>query len=350
MYVWPQTLRFPESPLKIVYLDLNHWIELAQVRSGRSNGSTNSEVLEFCLEAAKARSAVFPISARIYTEVLKIRNRERRKDLRCVIEELSRYMVVAHRAVVAAHEVEALLDHQVGGNPTPIGPMAFLDWGLLRAMGRHGGIRVVSATGDDITGKARQSFAGGPEAFDKILEEAKWELNRQLLDGPSMDEESELRCRDYNPEVILEEYEREAQAEMELARRLDHESKWRRGGLRDVVAAWEAGYQINSILKRGCDARGVRSLSAAFPPGVASRRAFDSMPSFDASVTLRTSIHKNSNLRWRNNHVHDIHALAVALPYCDVVITDREMASHAERSGLAKRCNTRVHSCLSELL
>ena len=350
MHLWPQTLRLPDPSLKTIYLDLNHWIALAQVRAGRSDGSANHEVLEFCRQASEARSAVFPISLSTFMEVLKIKDRERRKSLRMMIEELSRYMVVAHRAVVAAHEMEALLDRQVGRNPTPIHTMEFLDWGVSRAMGRRGGFRVVSAAGEDVTEEVRQSFADGPEAFDKILEEANWELNRQLLEGPSMDEESKLRQQGYNPEAILEDYEREAEAETELARRLDDEPKWRRGRLRDVVAAWEMEHKIDSIWQRGCRERGVGALSEAFPPGAASRRAFYSMPSFDASVTLRASIHKNSNHHWRNNHVHDIHALAVALPYCDVVITDREMVSHAERTGLAKRFNTRVLSRLSELL
>ena len=46
------------------------------------------------------------------------------------------------------------------------------------------------------------------------------------------------------------------------------------------------------------------------------RRAFDSMPSFYASVTLKTSLHKNAIHRWTHNDVHDIHALALTLPYC----------------------------------
>ena len=106
-------------------------------RSGRSDGGTDREVLEFCAKATEARSVVFPISASIYAEVLKIKDRERRQNLRMVIEDLSRYMVVTNRAVVATHEMGALLDRRVGRNPSPIATMEFLDWGLLWGMGNR---------------------------------------------------------------------------------------------------------------------------------------------------------------------------------------------------------------------
>ena len=75
----------------------------------------------------------------------------------------------------------------------------------------------------------------------------------------------------------------------EWDRLLDNEPKWRCGRLRDVVAAREVLIQINSIFKKGCDERGVDSLQSLFPSVTDARNAFDSMPSFDSSVTLKTS-------------------------------------------------------------
>ena len=348
-YVWPLTLHVQERPPKVVYLDLNHWITLAKVVSGSRDGQENKELLEFCLAAVEDKSAVFPISLSIYTEIYKIKDQRRRRNLRRVIEELSQYMVVTNRAVVAIHEIEALLDREVCPNPEPINTMDYLDWGILRAMGVAGDIRVRSENGDDIKAGFRQSFVGGALAFDKILSEAIWELNRKILDGPSQAEEFEFRQQGYNPEAILKDYENEAANETEWARLLDDEPKWRRGRLRDLVSAREIINQINSILKWGCDARGVDCLKEVFPTVNDSRRAFDSMPSFDASVTLKTSIHRNGNHRWTNNDVHDIHALALTLPYCDIVVTDRAMMSHAVQSKLGSRLNTIVLSDLSNL-
>jgi len=41
-YVWPQTLRLPPRPLKLVYLDLNHWVALAKAMAGHSDGEASA--------------------------------------------------------------------------------------------------------------------------------------------------------------------------------------------------------------------------------------------------------------------------------------------------------------------
>ena len=74
------------------------------------------------------------------------------------------------------------------------------------------------------------------------------------------------------------------------------------------------------------------------------------MPSFDVSVTLKTAIHKNPNHRWKNNHIHDINALAATLPYCDLVLTDREMAAFVTRSKLDQRLGTPALHDLRDLV
>lgn len=44
------------------------------------------------------------------------------------------------------------------------------------------------------------------------------------------------------------------------------------------------------------------------------------------------------------NDITDIDALGSTLPYCDVVATDKAVASHAIQSGLADRLDTVVLS------
>ena len=73
------------------------------------------------------------------------------------------------------------------------------------------------------------------------------------------------------------------------------------------------------------------------------------MPSFDVAVTLKTACHRNSAHRWKYNDIYDIQALAPALPYCDVVVTDKAMETQIRQSGLTKRLNTTVSAQLSDL-
>ena len=352
IHTWPPTLRVPSSRPALVYLDLNHWIALAKVLSGHRDGKGDTSLLESCLRAVEDGNAIFPISLSIYVEILKIKDYQRRYDLRRAIELLGGFAVVASRFIVATHEIEALLDRLVGPNSTPIETMNYLDWGVFRAFGLDGSIRVESADGRDVTNQARQSFQHGPQVFDEVVSEMTIELNREVIDGPSPEADAELRRNGYDPARVLEQFEKEAANEIEFAHRLNDAPRWRRGRLRDAVSAREVIIHIYSILKRGFDARGVVSLESllnSYPSVTAARRAFDSMPSFDASVTLKTSLHKNAKHGWSANDVHDVHALASTLPYCDIVVTDRAMASHAIRTGLANRLNTVVLSRLADL-
>ena len=254
------------------------------------------------------------------------------------------------RHVVATHEIEALLDRLIGPNPNPINAMNYLDWGIFRALGMRGNIQVLNREGEDVTSAARQRFSGGPKEFDRIVDEQVLELNRRALEGPAAEEEADFLAHGYRPDLVLKPYAQEATAENEWARMLDQEPRWRKGRLRDAVSVREIAFQINSIVKTAAAERGVEAFEDIIRGAKEPRRAFDAMPSFDVSVTLKTAIHRNAQHQWQNNHAHDIHALAYTLPYCDVVVTDREMAALAERTKLDQRLGTSVLNNLKELI
>lgn len=347
-YGWPRTLLLPERPPKLVYLDLNHWIALAKANAGHRGVELHRDVLCAALDATSRGLAVFPISDTIYTEVSKIGLYRQRRDLREVIERLSRYLVVTSRPIVSVHEIEAMLDRRVGPNPRPINRMEYLDWGVARAFGKVGGFRIRTSDGADVTAETRAAWRDGPDAFDAIFAAAELDLQRQSLDGPTPDEEPRMRLLGWNPGSAIEVAERRAGQEIEQVVCFDGNSSWRRGRIRDVVAAREVLIEINEPLHQGISERGSR-FADLFPSPDEARRAFDSMPSFDVAVTLKTSYHRNPNHRWTTNDIHDIDALGSTMPYCDVIVTDKAVASHANGTGLAERLGTVVLSRLSDL-
>jgi hypothetical protein len=291
--------------------------------------------------------AVFPVSDTIYIEAGKIRSHRQRRDLREVIEHLSGYAVVTARHVISAHEVEALIDHRVGPNSQPVVQMDYLDWGIMRAFGLDGSLEVWS--GDALVTEAvRTTHPLGPEAFDRLVAEAQLMLNRQVLEGPTPEEEPALRELGWNPEGISRIAKERAVQEVKQAARFSDDPQWRRGRIRDVVAARELYVEINERLYRGIAERGA-SLEELFPRVEDARLAFDSMPSFDAAVSLKTELHRDSNHRWRTNDIHDIDALGSTLPYCDVVVTDKAMAAAAHRAGLPARLETHVLAALGDI-
>jgi hypothetical protein len=347
-YVWPTTLLLPPRRVKLVYLDLNHWVALAKAFTAHRDGGQYKETLAACIEAVDRGAAVFPISDSIYFEVSKIKQHRQRRDLREVIERVSRFTVVTARSVITVHEIESLLDRVVGPNPQPINGMNYIDWGVARAFGVVGGFRVKSHDGTDVTDEVRLRHPPGPEAFDQTLSKAELEFNRQPLEGPTAEEEPQLRELGWKPESSIETSRRRALQEVEQVDRLNDDPVWRRGRLRDVVAAREVLIEINSPLARGLSERSV-TLEDFLSSVKDAPRAFDSMPSFDVAVSLKTSYHRDSSHRWKQNDIHDIDALGSTLPYCDIVVTDKAAASHAKRTGLSERLKTTVLPRVTEL-
>jgi len=347
-YLWPTSLRQPRRPPKLVYLDLGHWISLAKASGGHAGGRDYAEALTACTDAARTGRAVFPISDTIYIEVGKIASHRQRRDLREVIERLSGYKVVTARHVISTHEIEALLDHLVAPNPEPIVEMDHLAWGVARAFGLVGGFSVRSAGGEDVTDAVRASDPRGPQAVDALLGQAELLLNRQVLEGPTVEEEPALRELGWDPTKTREIGEKRAAQEVKQAARFDEEPRWRRGRIRDVVAAREVFIEVNGPLFRGAMERGA-TLERLLPQPQDARQAFDSMPSFDVAVSLKTELHRDANHHWTSNDIHDIDALGSTLAYCDVVVTDKAIESAARRARLPERLGTTLLSSLDDL-
>lgn len=347
-HTYAASVRLPPRPPRLVYLDLLHWISLAKAHSGHRTGAKYKDVLDACLRAVNEGRAIFPISDAIYMEVTKIGPYRQRRDLADVIEEVSRYRVVTSRVVIAEHEVESLLDRVVGPNPVPINTMDYLDWGVARAFGKVGGFRIRSTTtGEDLTDEVRAKHPGGPDDFDRKLAKAELDLNRSSLRGPTPEEEPSLQELGWHPKAAFESTTKRAAQEIEQVQRFNANPAWRRGRIRDVIAAREIGIEINNILWRGLSARSV-TLEAAFPDPGDTLRQFDSMPSFDVSVSLKTEFHRDPLHNWTPNDLLDIDALSSTLPYCDIVITDKA-AAHAAKS-VATRLHATVLSDIMELL
>lgn len=341
----------PPRPPKLVYLDLNHWVALAKAEAGHRDGDRFRDALTACVDAVARGSVVFPLADATYMEVSRIGSFRQRRELADVMERVSRYFVITSRSVIADHEVEALLDRLVGPNPDPVNRMAYLDWGVARAFGKVGGWRIRDKeTGEDVTDRVRAEHPLGPERFDAVLADAELRLNRQVIEGPSSAEDlANLQRHAYDPYTAHRHAVQRAQQENDQAARLAAEPEWRRGRIRDVIAAREVLVELMDKLNRGVAERGA-DREAVFADADAMRRAFAEMPSFDVAVTLKASYHRDGTRTWTPNDVHDIDALGSTLPYCDIVVTDKAMAEHTVRTGLAARCGVTALSRLEDLL
>ena len=349
-YIWPDTVRRPSRPPRLIYLDLNHWVALSKAQVGHPDGMRYRDALDACTTALAKGVAVFPLSGPLYMEIEKISQHRKRRNLREVIEPLSRYRVVVPRSVVGRLELDAVLDALVGPSPIPFGSIDYLDQGVMRAMGLDGTMRVRdSRTNEDVTDKAQAEFHGGPEAFDRMLGAGRLQLERNVIDGPKPDEVEEMRSAGWDPLASHVTQEARAQQERDQAARLDPEPHWRTERVRDVVSVREVVTEYSEPLYEGLRARG-SSLDEVFGDRIETiRDALDSMPTFDVAVSIKAALHRNTRHPWTANDITDIDAIASTVPYCDVVVVDRAMAGHLHQTGVADRLETTVYSNVDDL-
>ncbi len=78
------------------------------------------------------------------------------------------------------------------------------------------------------------------------------------------------------------------------------------------------------------------------------RRLVDAVPSADVAVTLLTEYHRDATCKWRRNHIFDIDALSVALPYCDIIATDKQAVDALGRARIMERTGTHVVKSLDD--
>ena len=107
-------------PVKILYLDQNKWVELAQGQKSATEFPAQREVLSFLVEEANAGRLVVPLTATNLYETQKINIQERREHLAWVQSTLSQGLVFRGR--YKRLEVE-IIDHlRAGSGLEPFGP------------------------------------------------------------------------------------------------------------------------------------------------------------------------------------------------------------------------------------
>jgi hypothetical protein len=343
--IWPSLLVLPPADKLIVYLDLNHWISLSKALAGHPQGALHVDVLEACRAARSVGKALFVLSGTVYVEVQKIKDPKQRKRLADVIEELTDFNTLIGRHVVMGAELSAVLD-SIAEQPPPHEKLPLIGRGVRHAFGVHSGFSIMGPSGNE-TESFRQQY--GAEAFDVYMKEAMLQMERSILRGPvDSDDEGDLRALGYKPEGQAAVAEARVEQEREFTRILDEEPNARRGRLHDLVSARELIIEFQDILPRSLLARGL-VLTDLMQDPESGRRLVRSMPSTDVSIALKTAWHRNGQRVWNLNDIYDIDALALATPYCDIVVTEKACHHILKTAKMEERMNTALLQNLVDL-
>jgi hypothetical protein len=174
-------------------------------------------------------------------------------------------------------------------------------------------------------------------------------MERSALRGPTdSDEAADLRALGWDPEGPAIVAERRAAQEREFTAILNSEQRWRRGRLRDVVSVRELEIEFQNIRPRALEERGLL-LGDVMSDQESARRFVRAMPSTEVSIELKTAWHRNGERKWTANDIYDIDALALSMPYCDVVVTEKACHHILAVANLPERLGTALLHELSDL-
>ena len=290
-YVWPTKIVRPKGLGKLVYLDLNHWIELAKAKTGHATGGQSVALLNACVRARNERKAVFPISDSIYLELTKISSRQRR-HLRETIEEVSELNAILPIVTVVKHEVEETLDRLFGASSTPLGVSPYVGRGWIFALDSGDYADAMSQIREREVGRIARVDVELAASFGRFFDRMQAAKERSILDGPRSDSAFDTLVPHLRTESISEVMEARLSQEISLRDFLNANPNVRKNWVRDFVMSRSVKDGILGFVCSGLLAR-----RAEFSELVGSlgecRELFDSMPSCDVMITIRTMYHRN---------------------------------------------------------
>jgi hypothetical protein len=324
--IWPSDLLLPARPPALVYLDMLGYIHLARVAAGTAPAGY-AKLLGACQLARAEGRALFPLSSTHVTEVFNVISVEQRRALVAVMEELSDFNYLMGRPQIQQLEVEAGINEIPNVGIAPQGPIPLIGPSLLRAFGKKGGLEIHAPDPDAGAAQACQALGIDPGA-DAAASLERW-AERELLTGPEDHNDPDLVSAGYTLQAWRDILEKRAEHERYLVWQLDADPKMRQGRLRDVINAREMDIELGAVLAKVTTAMNT-SIGKLLDYDRAKLRDFcDGMPSTRVAVSLKERYHRDSRHDWTANDIHDIDALAIAVPYCDAVFADK-----AARNGV----------------
>ncbi len=321
-----------------VYLDLKDWVALAKARLGRPEFPHDRAAYEAMRAAATADQLVVLLSATTYQELSRITSLRQRGDLADVIAEIGGFATITGRSVATRHQALAALAVRYGGpEPWPVRPLS---------------IGIQFATGDQRSLVLRGRDGAPPDLPPAVVREVEIGgralLEYMMARGPDPGDLPALRAYGYHPEAVVQVEQDRLKREEQLAAML-RDGTAARGRLGDPVHARYLFWELDSHLRVGLDQYGIDG-NDFFANGKDWLTAFlDDIPAAAITMTLTEKEFRNADKTWKANDLRDADAMSAAIPYCDVVLTDKYAAAQLARSPAVTRLGTLVLPRLRDL-
>ncbi len=306
-----------------VYLDQNKWIDLARANAGHPMGEAFVDTLVLLKQAVADGRARFPLSAAHYYETGKQHDRNRRIGLSTTMARLAGQLRIAPPHAIVPWEIRQALN-TVFDLKVSIPDLELFGTGVAHAFARP-----------DLRYTAPVQWQDGlPPGLVKALEVRCAAEFEALVLGDVMPqggpEIARLRLHDHKNLTD----DRFVQGQVAVAGWIGELGRHR---LKDVMLA-TAFVDISEPLTLAATELGITAHQLADN----AEAIIDEIPSRWTEMKLRHQRQANPEKSWEGNDLNDVTSLAVAVPYCDVVVTEKSWASLINAAKVGDRFNTLV--------
>lgn len=311
---------------RYVCIDQNHWIYLAQDYWGKPHKPEHKGLSTKLFDEVKSDRIRLPLSNIHFIEHLRMESPGRRQRLAQVFDLFSRSWYMASWSNVLPVEIYRAIAIAFAERPAMTRPQVF-GKGFLFGLGP----------------KEMQLLLDGRSKQQLNLLQSVASLPGAIFDLLTFSNEP---GREQQNTTVTEVSRSNAVAAEKLRfLRKNHSKKVHR---RAQYAGYTFHHQDLILLSLGAIGR---TLDEFLDLGLGGLMDFwSNVPSLDVDCELTLYRDRQWSKSVDPNDVRDIGFLALAVPYCDVVVTERFWARAAEETGLAKKYGTAVYTDLSEVL
>ena len=326
---------------RTVYIDINHWYALGRADAGAPDTPQDAVVLSKLQGEVDAGRLVIPLSSVTYTELTENPRDHQRRPTADAMLKLSRLATIAPVCKIVDEELARELNRRFGRPAFPV-KVPKIGHGAGFAFGVPGHL---TATGFTDAERDRIEAQMGKTIADLEVEVNAY-FEYWLLATPRS-----LRNRIPGFEPVSTRKDAEAELdEIKVMVANLHGSKEIASRPMDAIAARQYIRDIFDNFKRALLGAGFTT-RFPFRDKQELTNFLEHLPTQRVATSLKYNYVKQTSIKWKINHLRDIEALSVAIPYTDAVVTDADVANAATRGArLDAEFGTPVFKNLTELV
>jgi hypothetical protein len=315
-----------------VYLDQNKWIDLARAETGHPRGAAFVDTLAVLKQAADDGRARFPLSSAHYYETGKQRDRKKRVELATTMVRVAGQLRIAPPHAIVPWEIHRALV-TVFDLPTSVPDLRLFGLGVAHAFAAPG-LRYTAPT-------EWEGIVPPPEWQHALLQRGGAAFEALILADVMPKGVPEIARLGLHDHKNLTD-DRFVQGQRAVAGWIEELGRHRLG---DIMLATAFG-DISEPLALAATELGITAEQLADN----ARAIIEAIPSRWVEMKLRHQRQANPQKAWVGNDLNDVTALAIAVPYCDVVVTEGSWASLVNAAKVGDRFDTLVTRSLQDVV